>query len=84
MGIVLVFSGSGLLATAFRCALPTPWRAVSYAVCPSARSIYLYNGITDVITDALLCLLAVAMVWNVKTDKKRKATVVALFTCRIL
>lgn len=84
IGVVTVTSGTGLLGTAFRCTLPTPWRAASDRICPSAEALYLYNGIVNMATDLLLCMLAVAMVWDVKTDNKNKFTVVALFACRIV
>lgn len=84
LGVVVVSSGTGLLGATFRCSMPAPWRAASETICPSAKVIYLYNGIMDVVTDLLLCVLAIAMVWDVRTDTKKRATVIALFTCRIV
>jgi hypothetical protein len=84
LGVILATSFSGLLATAFRCALPVPWQATSPSACPGAAPIYLYNGIVSIITDVQLCVLSVAMVWNIKSNAKKKATVMLLFNSRIL
>lgn len=84
LGIILATSFSGIIATAFRCAFPSPWRAVSHSECPAAAPIFLFNGIVNIVTDALLCALSVAMVWNIKSDVKKKATVILLFTSRML
>lgn len=84
LGIILATSISGIIATAFRCTLPSPWRAESPSACPAATPVYLFNGICNIITDTQLCALSVAMVWNIKSDVKKKATVIFLFTSRVL
>lgn len=84
LGTILGTSFSGIIATAFRCALPMPWQAGSPAACPGAAPIYLYNGIVSIVTDVQLCALSVAMVWHIKSDAKKKATVICLFNSRVL
>lgn len=84
IGIVLGSVLSSALGTAFRCSLPVPWQAASPSACPGARPVYLYNGIVSIITDVQICALSVAMVWNIKSDVKKKATVICLFNSRLL
>lgn len=78
MGVVTISFVSGLSATAFQCPLPAPWRATNPSVCPGTKSIYLFNGVMNIVTDVQLCGLAIAMVWDVKTDVKKKSTVIGL------
>lgn len=84
MCFLILESVIGLLAHAFRCSLPTPWRASSPLACAAAQHIYLYNGVMDIITDVMLFILSIAMIWDVKTNTKRKSIVIALFATRIL
>lgn len=64
--------------------MPSPWLASSPEACPAVRSIYLYSNIANAVTDLLLFALAVAMVWNVHTDSKKKTMVITLFGIRIM
>lgn len=81
--VILATTLLGFVATMFRCGLPTPWRALNPSACPGARPISLYDGVTNVVSDILLCALAVAMVWDVKTHAKNKAVVISLFATRL-
>lgn len=38
----------------------------------------------SIITDLQLCLLAVAMVWDIKMDLKNRSIVIVLFCARVL
>lgn len=82
--LIFASSASGLLAAAFQCPLPHPWKAKSPQECQGARPIALYNGVSSIVTDLMLCCLAVAMIWDLKIDRKKKAIVVTLFFTRIL
>ncbi|KUI70580.1 hypothetical protein VM1G_05712 [Cytospora mali] len=84
LGITLLSFISGVVATAFQCPLPQPWTATNPSTCPGIVPIYLYSGIMSVITDVELCVLAVAMVWDIKMDLKKRYIVIALFSPRIL
>jgi hypothetical protein len=82
--LIAVFSFSGVLASTLRCPLPTPWFATDAESCPNAAPIYLYVNINSAITDVLLCALAITMVWNVKTTRRKKALIMAMFGFRIM
>lgn len=84
LGITLASFVSVIFATAFQCPLPRPWSAVSRSVCPDVVSIYLYGGIMSIITDVQLCVLAAAMVWDMKMDLKNRYIVIVLFSSRVL
>lgn len=83
-GLILASFISGFLSTAFQCPLPKPWNAANPSQCPSIAPIYLYGGIMSIITDVQLCVLAIAMVWDIKMDLKNRFVVIALFCSRIL
>lgn len=83
MVIVGVWAVSGFFAVAFQCDLPGPWRMSDHA-CASVRGIYFYNGVMNILTDLIICILPIAMMWNVQTNMARKVQVCALFGTRIL
>ncbi|KAF4446980.1 hypothetical protein F53441_9451 [Fusarium austroafricanum] len=83
-GLVISWAVSGIFATAFQCPLPQPWLAENNTQCPSQGPIFLYNGIMIMMTDIALCLLPIAMMWEVQTSLRRKAIVIALFGTRLI
>ncbi|KAF4460890.1 hypothetical protein FALBO_12326 [Fusarium albosuccineum] len=83
-GVVIAWAITGIFATAFQCPLPQPWLAISNVHCPSQGPIYIYSGIMNILTDIALCVLPVAMMWEVQTSPKRKAIVMALFGTRLI
>lgn len=84
LGLVLASFVSTFIASAFQCPLPHPWTATSPSVCPGAVPIYLYSGIMSIIIDIQLCILAVAMVWDMNMSRKNRYIVTALFASRVL
>lgn len=83
MAAIGIWTISGFFAIAFQCDLPSPWRVSDHA-CASMRGIYLYNGVINIFTDLVICILPIAMMWNVQTNMTRKVQVCALFGARIL
>ncbi|KAF5551300.1 hypothetical protein FMEXI_3418 [Fusarium mexicanum] len=83
-GVVIAWAISGVFATAFQCLMPEPWLAENAAQCPNQGPIFLYNGIMIVLTDIALCILPVAMMWEVQTSMRRKIIVMALFGTRLI
>lgn len=77
--LIALYSLTGLTATAFQCPLPSPWLAENSSLCPGIGPIYFYNGALNVITDVLVCVIGVAMLWNVQASRKTKFLVIALF-----
>lgn len=84
MAIIVAWAVSGILAVAFACGLPDPWRTDDKGICYSRKKINIYNGVMNILTDLAICVLPVAMMWNVQTSITRKAQVCALFGSRIL
>ncbi|UZP38391.1 hypothetical protein NXS19_006207 [Fusarium pseudograminearum] len=83
-GVVIVWAISGIFTTAFTCPLPEPWLADNNIQCPAQGPIFVYNGIMVIVTDIALCLLPVAMMWEVQTSIRRKLIVISLFGVRLL
>ena len=52
-----------IFGIAFGCALPKPW-SIS-ATCQWYANAYLYNGITNILTDVCLALHPIVMLWRV-------------------
>ncbi|CAG7558217.1 unnamed protein product [Fusarium equiseti] len=83
-GVVIAWAVSGVLTTAFACPMPHPWHFNNSTQCPAQGLIYFYNSIMIIITDIALCLLPVAMMWEVQTSIRRKMIVVGLFCTRLI
>lgn len=84
IALVIACFISNFAAVAFQCPLPAPWLATNGQICRAIHPIHIYSLATSFITDAAICLLAVAMVWNIQTELKRKTLVVVLFSSRII
>lgn len=82
--IIVVSNLSGFLAVIVQCKEPNPWLLSSQETCSSRPSIYMYNGVLNILTDASLAILPVAMVWNVQIRQADKYRVIALFSSRLL
>ncbi|KAM0490505.1 hypothetical protein ACHAP8_011497 [Fusarium lateritium] len=83
-GVVTAWAVSGVFTTAFACPMPEPWFADNSVQCPAQGPIFVYNGIMIISTDIALCLLPVAMMWEVQTLIRRKLIVISLFGVRLL
>jgi len=84
IALVIACFISNLAAVAFQCPLPTPWLATNGQTCRAVYPIHIYGLTSSFVTDVAICLLSVAMVWNIQTELKRKTLVIVLFSSRIL
>lgn len=84
MGIIIAWALSGIFGISFACHLPYPWRETLDSICTSRRSIQLYDGIMNVLTDVAISILPIVMMWHVRTTMRRKVQVCALFGSRML
>lgn len=80
--LVLACAVVAIVGVAFECALPTPW-AIG-ATCRGYANAYLYNGITNMLTDVGLALLPIVMLWRVQTNHQVKLRIAVLFGSRIV
>ncbi|KAF4997503.1 hypothetical protein FGRMN_3867 [Fusarium graminum] len=83
-GLVITWAISGIFTTAFQCTSPQPWLAGNFQKCPNQGPIFVYNGTMVILTDVALCILPVAMMWEVQTSIRRKIIVMALFGTRLI
>lgn len=84
MALIGAWAISGIFATAFQCSLPSPWRITPTNSCISIRAISIYNDTLNILTDLVIYILPITMIWNVHTNTSRKLQVCALFGSRIL
>ncbi|KAJ1337885.1 hypothetical protein MN608_00741 [Microdochium nivale] len=82
LGIIAIISLTTFLGSALRCGLPQPWLALSEMTCPAAAPIYQFVLISNMVTDILICSLAIAMICRVQTKKRTRILVIALFCFR--
>ncbi|KAG8160932.1 hypothetical protein KVR01_009196 [Diaporthe batatas] len=84
IALVIACFISNFAAVALQCPLPTPWLATNGQTCRAIYPIHIYSLTSSFLTDAAICFLSVAMVWNIQTELKRKTLVVLLFSSRML
>lgn len=82
LGIIAIISLTTFLGSALRCGLPQPWLVLSEMTCPAAAPIYQFVLISNMVTDILICSLAIAMICRVQTKKRTRILVIALFCFR--
>ncbi|KAH3914062.1 hypothetical protein HBI56_053860 [Parastagonospora nodorum] len=82
-GFTALWTLSGVIATAFACALPHPWIFVRNTQCYDVTAFVNYIGITNIIVEILLVLIPL-VVWNVRISATRRISVSLVFLARLL
>lgn len=80
--LVIACAAVAIFGVAFECALPSPWSIG--ATCRGYANAYLYNGITNMLTDVGLALLPIVILWRVQTNHRVKLRIAVLFGSRIV
>ncbi|KAI0176026.1 hypothetical protein GGR52DRAFT_342075 [Hypoxylon sp. FL1284] len=73
---------SDILSVSFQCGARVPMRVLNDK-CVNERAIFLSHGVINIVTDSVLMLLPVFVVWTVQIPLKQKLTVLGLFWTRI-
>lgn len=68
---------------AFQCSLPQPWNNTT-GVCQNQQALYYAAGAIDILTDIVLIILPVAILWGVQIQRKKRAIVMLVFVARLL
>jgi len=83
LAVIAAWTVSTVLALAFQCPLPTPWR-LNKDTCIDQRALYLVSGLLNISTDLALVVMPWIMIRWVQTNASRKWQVMSLFGCRII
>jgi hypothetical protein len=83
LAVIAAWTVSTVLALAFQCPLPTPWR-LNKDTCIDQRALYFVSGLLNISTDLALVVLPWIMIRWVQTNASRKWQVMSLFGCRIM
>jgi hypothetical protein len=81
-GFNAIWTMSGVLAQAFPCKLPTPWRFTDPHECFDAMTFQNYVGISSIVLELLLVLLPLFF-WNVRLSASRSVSVSLVFLARL-
>jgi len=82
VGIISALWGiTSFLVTAFECQAPSVWKVVGNN-CISLNAFDNYLQITNILTDLLLIILPVVVLWDVKISARRKVAIVGCFVAR--
>ncbi|KXJ84685.1 hypothetical protein Micbo1qcDRAFT_112123, partial [Microdochium bolleyi] len=84
ISVTIGFFLSTLLAGLFQCSLPTLWLAPSAGTCPAAVHVYRFSIVSNMVTDTLICVLAIMMMAPTQAATGNKVLVISLFSSRLL
>ena len=82
-GMVIVWATFSLFALAFQCPLPEPWVFNPSRCCSHGRLIYPIIAI-NVLSDGLLAVFILPVIWKLKMARDIRKTVMVLFGSRIM
>ncbi|KAL9010554.1 MAG: hypothetical protein Q9173_004521 [Seirophora scorigena] len=80
---VVLWSFASELASAFQCKPPNTWK-VTGNQCIDRAAFWNAYGALNLITEAALLILPLVIVWNIQTQRKKKAIIVSCFASRIV
>lgn len=80
--LIITWAVVAIFGVAFECSLPTPWSID--ATCRGYANAYLYNGLTNMLTDVGIASLPIVMLWRVQTNNRVKLRIAVLFGSRIV
>jgi hypothetical protein len=78
----VLWTVSGVLATAFACHVPDPWRFLEKRHCMDVLTFVNYIGGTNIVVEVLLVILPL-IVWNVRLSAGRRISVSLVFVARL-
>jgi hypothetical protein len=81
-GFTALWTVSGVLATAFACNLPHPWKFIGNGHCIKVVSFVNYIGISNIVVEVVLVLIPL-VVWNVRLSAGRRISVSLVFSARL-
>ncbi|KAE9362925.1 hypothetical protein N431DRAFT_423242 [Stipitochalara longipes BDJ] len=79
---IILWGLAAEFAIAFQCQLPTPWAIIS-GKCFNTVAFWRVNGAFDIVTDIIIVLLPLYLVWPLQMPWRRKGVVAMAFGTRI-
>ncbi|KAF2188343.1 hypothetical protein K469DRAFT_703857 [Zopfia rhizophila CBS 207.26] len=73
---------TAIFASAFACSLPRPWKLVGNR-CFDRAAFYNYVSISNIITEVIVLVVPMIVLWKINITKKRKAAILSCFGSRI-
>lgn len=83
LAIIGLWSLSGILALSFQCNLPSPW-LIGEDRCVNQYALFVSLHVVNIVTDLMLVMLPVIMVFNIQTSLSRRWAVIALYLLRLM
>ncbi|KAK3172404.1 hypothetical protein OEA41_005725 [Lepraria neglecta] len=84
LGLAIIFwAFTSEFVAAFQCSTPESWRLIGNK-CINQNAFWTYFGILNIITDAALTVLPLAIIWKLQMDKRRKFSIACCFGTRTL
>ena len=83
MGLIATWGVATVFAFAFQCSLPHPWNNTS-GVCHNQHALYYASAAIDILTDVVLTVLPVVILWGVQIQRRKRIVVMMVFVARLL
>lgn len=83
IGIVLCWFLFSVFAIAFQCGMPSPW-IFTFEKCAAGGKLWYPIIVFNILTDAILALFFLPVIWKLQMSRSQRATVASLFGIRIV
>ncbi|KAJ5166313.1 uncharacterized protein N7482_005094 [Penicillium canariense] len=84
MGVIIAWALASILALAFRCSMPTPWRWDQPGQCINQAVLFQVIGALNIATDIALVALPCTLIRNVQLSRWKRFRIMALLASRLL
>lgn len=78
-----LWTGAAIITHAVQCPLPKPWDLTANG-CLNQEALYLTYGNINILTDIVIILLPVAILWDVQIKSSQKRAICSVFVIRIV
>ncbi|KAF2471004.1 uncharacterized protein BDR25DRAFT_368735 [Lindgomyces ingoldianus] len=80
-GIIICWTTAATFGVSFQCELPRPWEVFT-GKCIPLLPFWISVGAVDVLTDLVMVVLPIHIVWDLQMAPSKKAVVIFIFTLR--
>lgn len=80
--LIAIWGVATVFGFAFQCSLPRPWNITS-GVCQNQSALYYTAAVIDILTDIVLTILPVVILWGVQIQRRKRAIVMLVFIARM-
>lgn len=83
LGLIAVWGLATVFGFIFQCSLPQPWNIIS-GTCRNQHALYYAAAAIDILTDIVLTILPLVILWTVQIQRSKRIVVMMVFVARLI